>query len=180
MPFEVTTETKKLSFRGLSFPLEILQKVLSLRNQGVNPFAASLLWYDHDSWMEGPNETWSFFVVHDDKIVRECVIQRPPRQRLRPFRFYGCDDSVPRWCNDEASEEARARFWYRKFYSESREGQLMVLRGDEKKLYDVPSTKGPDVAAENSVKVVSLLNKIHVVLWLLVVLAGLILLRFWK
>jgi len=73
--------------------------------------------------------------------------------------------------------EADTRFWYRTFYTETRTGQIMVLRRDNPKLFDYESPrKVPDSTSllENAL---SLLKKIHTLLWILIVLGCLMLIR---
>ena len=55
------------------------------------------------------------------------------------------DDSDFIWRNDSHWREAWARFWYRKFYTETRTGQLMVLRPDEPTLYQFPRSQVRDI-----------------------------------
>jgi hypothetical protein len=44
--------------------------------------------------------------------------------------FVSGDDSNSIWMHETGWWEARTRFWYRKFYAETRTGQLMMLRPD--------------------------------------------------
>ncbi|MGC2830624.1 MAG: hypothetical protein WB994_13375 [Candidatus Acidiferrum sp.] len=52
-------------------------------------------------------------------------------------------DNEPIWHTHPYFDEALDRYWYRKFYTETMTGQLMVLRPDEPILYfyDRPQTR---------------------------------------
>jgi hypothetical protein len=79
-----------------------------------------------------------------------------------------------------AWKDARTRFWYRKFYTETRSGQLMVLRSDQPAIFDSQYHRGistADLLSQNVPIFLRMLSKIHVLLWVLIVLAALILMR---
>jgi hypothetical protein len=100
-----------------------------------------------------------------------------------PSIFRVADSFKSTWRNDAAWEDARIRFWYRKFYSETRRGQLMVLRDDASALYENQYHRGAvttDILSRNFPIFLELLSKIHVLLWVLIVLGGLILIRPWR
>jgi len=123
---------EELEFTGPSFSCHILRELLQLKKDGVEPFSALWFWYDSDSRMDDPHETYSFFVVAGDKIVREEVsLSDYGGSGFDPTVFDSGDDSNPIWMNEAGWLDARKKFWYRKFYSETRTGQLMVLRSDE-------------------------------------------------
>jgi hypothetical protein len=141
----------------------MLTELLTLRNEGAGPLGPLWFWYDSNGNKETGSEGHSFFVVYDNKIVREEV-------HFVDYLGTGFDpslfeaDSSPRgsW------ERARIQFWYRKFYSETRLGQLMVLRKPE--LSDRWNVDPPT----------RLLRKIQVQLWILIALVSVILIRFYK
>ena len=124
------------------------------------------------------NDIYSFFVVDGEKIVREQVqFSDNPRSGFDSSVFDALDDRKLLYSNQAALYEADTRFWYRKFYTETRTGQIMVLRRDHPKLYVGESPrKGPDSASllKNAL---SLLKKIHALMWVLIVLASLMLIR---
>jgi hypothetical protein len=84
---------------------------------------------------------YGFFLVGNNKIME--VVQ------LGDFEGSGFDPSllVPQrtseleWTDEEDWSIANDIFWYRQFYSETRIGQLMVLRPDKPKIYDAQDIK---------------------------------------
>ena len=132
----VTTDTEKLEFKGSPFNCDVLGELLRLTKDGVNPFSARWFWYDEDTCREDPQEMYSFFVVYRDEIVRE-------RVSFGDYHGNGFDPDIFKsdeghddiWLDDSEWREAITILWYRKFYSETRTGQLMVLRPDEPPLY---------------------------------------------
>ena len=76
--------------------------------------------------------------------------------------------------------ERRGPGWYQKFYSESRTGQLMLLRDDEPQLYGQKNNRGPDTPTLVASTTLKLLTRTHALLWVLIILVGLILFRIWK
>ncbi len=185
----ITTETEKLFVAGLSFHRDVLTTLIELRSDGVDPFTADWFWYDRDSVRDEPQRSYSFFVVHNDRIVREEVSfsdydsYNYARFGFDPSIFLARDTSDSIWSNDTAWEDARIRFWYRKFYTETRRGQLMVLRDDEPALYDAQYYRGTtttDLLSQSMPVFLNVLRKIHILLWVLIVLGGLILMRLWR
>ena len=75
-------------------------------------------------------------------------------------------------------DEADTRYWYRKFYTETRTGQLMALRPDDPRLFYYERT-GPDVMGAIGVLQQSLL-RIKFVLWILVIISVINLVIHWK
>jgi hypothetical protein len=97
---------------------------------------------------------------------------------LDPSVFQTLDDGAPSWTNSKGWREAYTRFWYRKFYTETRTGQMMTLRSDEPKLYDY-QPKRPETPDFLSQKV-KLLRDIRTALVILAVIGALILIHMWK
>ena len=166
------------AFDGPSFNHELLGVLLHFRKDGIDPFKTWWFWYDINRCMEEPNDIYSFFVVYGEKIVHEQVqFSDNPRSGFDPSVFDALDDREQLYSNQTALYEADTRFWYRKFYTETRTGQIMVLRRDNPKLFDYESPqKVPDSTPllENAL---GLLKKIHTLLWILIILACLMLIR---
>jgi hypothetical protein len=70
------------------------------------------------------------------------------------------------------------RYWYRKFYTETRIGQLMVLRPDDPQLFFYERA-GSDVMGGIGVLQRSLL-RIKFVLWILVIISMIDLVIHWR
>jgi hypothetical protein len=127
---KIKTKTQELCVRGLWFNLEIMHTLLTLLNDGVDPFAAQWFWYDHNRALKDPHEVYEFFVVANGKIVRESVsFSDYPGSGFDPSVFVK-DDSEPSWLNEKAERYAVDLFWYHKFLQETTRGQLMALRHD--------------------------------------------------
>src|SRR5262249_39513529 len=135
----VTTSagTKLLFGRGPSFNLDMLEIVLGLRQEGINPFDALWYFYDTDTCLAGFEQckSDSFFLFHDGRIVRDNATFRefdgdifsPSVLKKREFHS--------NWLDAKSWAEADTKYWYRKFYSETRIGQLMGLRSDKPELF---------------------------------------------
>jgi hypothetical protein len=132
---QINTETEEVFVAGPPFNRALLVALLDLAQDGIKCFETDLFWFDRSS--ASIDDTYSFFAVNNDKIVREFL-------SFRDGPDSGFDRSLFE-LNDEkyASEwrEARIRFWYRKFYRETRVGQLMVLRPDEPELHYFPEAR---------------------------------------
>jgi hypothetical protein len=177
---ELIVDDERKIFAGPAFSQDMLMTVLKLRGEGVEPFHSEWYFFDHDSVMDDPHEHYAFFIVFNDKIVRERVVFSDYHgSGFDPDVFKADDDSDSIWANDTAWTEARIRFCYKKFYSETRIGQLMLLRDDD------PEIHGRHKVIANPehlmlASVFTLVRKIHLLLWVLIVLVGLILFRLWK
>jgi hypothetical protein len=151
----------ELGVNGISFGHEVLEAMLTLRNDGVPPFSTQLFLYDHSSGSDSPSEFYTFFVVCDGKIVSEEVrFHDSPESGFDPFVFESGDDSFwSRIAKCIGSERGIAQFWYRKFYNETFVGQ-MVLLGSPLLRWKFDGTA-----------------KTHALLWVLIILTSLILIR---
>lgn len=116
---------------GQSFVLHVLQELIELHQEGVNPHNAVWFYYGHD-WSCDADEMYRYFVIHDGKIVRErsSFCHYDP-QVLTKYKV----DEEPVWRAQPYEHKAWEAYWYRKFYTETLTGQLMVLRPDEPLLY---------------------------------------------
>jgi hypothetical protein len=141
---EITTEQGKVVLGGPSFNREVAEAFLDLEKDGINPFDARWFWYDRDHVSDDLMASYVFFVVHKDAIVREQVsFCDYSDSAFDPSVFEPDEDARPIWMNHPYWDEAWVRYWYRKFYAETRTGQLMVLRPDEPILfyYERPQTR---------------------------------------
>jgi hypothetical protein len=130
---------------------------------------------------DDPHENYAFFVVFNDKIVRERVAFSDHHgSGFDPDVFITDDHSNAIWRNDHAWTEARVRLCYKRFYGETQTGQLMLLRDDSPEVFDARrSIASPEHLL--LANLFTLVRKINVALWVvLVALTGLILFRLWK
>ena len=115
---------------GKAFNSQLLYELLKLHKKGLNPFASS--WYCYNVspfWSDGPpTRSLLFFLVADDKIVADGVYivvegsEEDAQEKIdqifeNPMR--GADNE---WGN------AYDAYWYRRFYTETTPGKVMILR----------------------------------------------------
>jgi hypothetical protein len=114
------------------WPLQAtMHTLIELTRQGIDPHGVTWFYYDHD-WSRDADERYSFFAVYGGKIVMErCSFSSEAPLILKQEAA----DDEPIWHSHRSFDEAWERYWYRKFYSETVTGQLMVLRPDEPILY---------------------------------------------
>jgi hypothetical protein len=121
------TEAGKVQITGKWTERALLRGLLNLHGKGVEPFAA--LWFPYD-WSHSEDVVvHCFFVLYDGKIVDEQFFfaSRSPLVLERPLGYKEHERH-----NRQFFDEAEERYWYRKFYTETMTGQLMVLRSDER------------------------------------------------
>ncbi len=166
----VTTETHSMTLRGPTFNCRLAAVVLQLQKEGVEPFASSWFWYDKDVSDTDPTDSYTFFVVHQDKIVREAI-------SFLDYHASGFDPAVFDSGDDKDTspwDVAKAAYWYRWFYRETRTGQLMTLRPDSPVLHHYEEGHAM-VQDGNSHAIAELLKQIRSLLWVGLVFLGIIL-----
>ena len=167
----VRTESGEQVFAGEHFNKQMLYETLRLLQdfgvakdedgELIDPFQNAVwFWYDQIWGETGPRDY--FFVVFNNRIVREhLTISVPLEKTVDPLNFIPLAGSYGR---------ALSRFWYSKFCCETITGRLMVLRHRRSELNHYH--RQDDVVAS--------LRGIRVVLWVLILIAGLILVRLLK
>jgi hypothetical protein len=118
----------------------LLRKLHELEQRGINLDEAEFFYYDFD-WSRDADTSHTFFVLHKGKIVDE-VFSFNGRCPMVLERY---EDKDPIWMSHAHLDKAKERYWYRKFYTETFMGQMMVLRPDEPILYHY--TRPSDVRA---------------------------------
>jgi hypothetical protein len=120
----ITSEMGSLRLKGPTFNCRLASAILELFKNGIKPFASRWFWYDTDESDTDPQTRYKFFVVHEDRIVRESVsFSDYSGSGFDPTVFDSGDGS-----DDSNWDLAWAAYWYRRFYRETLIGQLMVLR----------------------------------------------------
>jgi hypothetical protein len=152
----VTSGSDAVNLQGPSFNIKLAFAILGLRKEGIEPYAARWFWYDK-AVSNDPTETYRFFVVHQDKIVRDEI-------SFHDYTGSGFAPSVFEGDDDEDWLVAWAAYWYRRFYRETTVGQLMTLRPDVPRLHYYPEGR-PPALANGSSSVVALLRHIRSLLW---------------
>jgi hypothetical protein len=166
-----TTDGIKLRVGGPDFNLRLLLLMLQLRQEGINPFLVSWYFYEKSFCRTDAQVAYKFFLVHNGKIVREGVtFYDHHKSGFEPSVFGKQDHSDPTWSDEKATAEAWARYWYRKFYAETRTGQAMMLRPDHPELFFCEGEQGPDIMGAIGV-IARSVNGIRFLLWVLVILS---------
>jgi hypothetical protein len=156
------TETGGVQVTSEGAERDLLRALLELHRKGIDPFIA--IWFPYDWGFYMGATLHSFFVLYDGKIVEEMlgfpnhfplVLQRPDH-----YENYGF--------NHQSFNEATECYWYRKFYTETMKGQLMVLRPDRPPLYFF---KRPtcDWTGDATLAV---LTKLYYLLWVVIPVLG--------
>jgi hypothetical protein len=107
-----------------------MRKLIDLNRQGIDPHRVTWFYYDHD-WSRDADESYTFFVVCDGKIIDESS----RFNALEPLILKRQQDDDPIWHSHPPLDAAWESYLYRKFYTETVTGQLTVLRPDEPILY---------------------------------------------
>lgn len=142
--------------------LTTIDTLVSLFRRGINPVDVMWFYFDHD-WSRDADECHVFFAVYDNEIVLDsCHFNAE-----EPLVLIQEKDDDPIWHSHPYFGEALTRYWYRKFYSETKHGSLMVLRPDEPTLYYYDRA-----TAKVSVRDLQLITliKMYRLLWIAVVL----------
>lgn len=127
-----------LRSEGESFPRDVLRSLLTAEWAGDCFTGDEALWFFYRTSksrdeFSGDEAFYHFFIVANDKIVLEDAwLRDSPDSGFDPEMF-----SI-------AGDEAEAPFWYRKFYRETRTGQLMVLRPDKPELFHYAEGRTPN------------------------------------
>lgn len=121
-----------------------MRELIQLARQGAEPYGATWFYYDHD-WSRDADERYSFFVVCGAKIVSESYSFSSHEPRLLKRDV---DDPEWIWHSHPNFDSALEIYWYRKFYTETLTGQLMVLRPDEPILYHYERPQTRDTMRE--------------------------------
>jgi hypothetical protein len=136
LSLHVKTDSSEYSFDGSSFNLQVLKQLISFEMRGMSAFGAQWFWYDSDSVTDDLHRSFSFFVVANDAIVIEDVHFNDHHESGFDPTVFDLPNFEKRiWFREPDWHEANVRYWYRRFYKETRVGQLMVLRPDEPPLF---------------------------------------------
>jgi hypothetical protein len=179
----IKSESQELILKGPDLHRKMLKLLFWLADRSLSPFDVQWFYYDSDTCRKDPQEMYKFFLVAGDQIIDESYrVSRWPGSGFDPSLLMTSQDDDPVWSDERDWREAFERFWYRKFYRETRTGQLMVLRPDEPPLYYYPEGRTNAAAGIEAwfAEAQRLLVGIRFALWLLVVLAVIEMIRRWK
>jgi len=120
-----------------------IRELASLLRQGINPHHCTWFYYTHD-WSRDADESLTFFAIYDSKVILEsCSFSAE-----EPLILKRNEGKEPVWNSHPYFDEALEIYWYRKFYSETMTGQLMVLRPDEPILYHFERPQARNIERE--------------------------------
>ncbi|MGH9525041.1 MAG: hypothetical protein ACRD2F_00070 [Terriglobales bacterium] len=122
----VTAPGRELVFSGPSLSIEVLRLLAKCLSADVAPLNA--IWFHFDELRVEGDDYSDFFVVYRDRIAIEQISLPPCRssEGFDPEFLKPLDDRYQR----SGLTEARARYWYRRFYSETTTGRIAALRDD--------------------------------------------------
>lgn len=154
------TDEGEIELEG-SWPLlSTMRKLIGLSWEGTDPYHVNWFYYEHD-WSRDGGECYDFFAICDGKFVMESCIFSSEEPLILKREI----DNHPIWNSHPYFDEAWELYWYRKFYTETLRGQLMVLRPDVPILYHYERPQARDTMRE--VQFVTL-AKIYRILWVAV------------
>lgn len=142
--------------------LSTVEELANLFKKGINPINVVWYYFDRD-WSRDGDLSHSFFAVYDNKIV----VERCSFGSEEPLMLVQEKDTDPIWHSHPEFDAAVVRYWYRKFYSETMIGNLMVLRPDEPLLYHYDRATSKDLVKD--MQFVTLI-KVYRLMWIAVVL----------
>src|SRR5581483_4290489 len=121
MTTEISTATGTTEVDGLSFNRSIAEAMLRLQADGINYLYTQWFWFDQDHVTDDMMRSYSFFVVHNDAIVCERVTFCDYGDSgFDPAVFQANEDRQPIWRSHPELDAASVRYWYRKFYTETK------------------------------------------------------------
>jgi hypothetical protein len=147
--------------------VRMLVRLVELAASGINIDHAVWFYYQHD-YSRDAAESHSFFIVDKNTIVSEhtSFFNDDPLVLLRR------EEHEPIWHSHVYFDEAWQHYWYRKFYMDTLQGQLMVLRPDRPPLYHYSSPATPDPRREVRSKLLTFFYRLGVIAFLAAIASG--------
>lgn len=110
--------------------------LLNLASDRINPFTARWFFYDKSCSRDGI-ESFMFFLVCDGQIENErtIIFRHPRKSEFHPRVLQDPLEVLEPMDDNNSWQQAETAFCYRKFYTETRTGQLMMLRPDQPTIY---------------------------------------------
>lgn len=144
--------------------------MLGLLKDRINAFETRWFFYDEDACAQDPINSYQFCAVHRDQIIREEVrFFDSSDSGFDPTVFDSGEGIQPIWFNHARWDLAWTAFWYRRFYKETRPGQLMVLRPDNPVLHYYPEARQWNNLS-GAVSNAQMLSHIRLQLWVAIAL----------
>ena len=99
----ITANGSEIIIKGPDFNRQILVLMLQFVADGIDPFVTKWHYFDHDDCMNDPHSIYSFFVVHNDEIVRKQIrFSDYFNSGFDPFLFDHGEDIEATWDNEKA------------------------------------------------------------------------------
>ncbi len=135
------TEEGELHLKSDDWTLtSAMRTLVELLKQGIDPHHVHWFYYTHD-WSRDADEHHTFFAFHDGKVIMESCNFNSETPLILKRKV----DDEPIWNSHPYFDEAFECHCYRRFYTETLTGQLMVLRPDEPILYHYERPQSRDV-----------------------------------
>jgi hypothetical protein len=136
MGFTISLDDKSISVSGPSFNVDLAHIILKLSTEGKSHFGIRFFYYSKASCLTDPHERYEFFLTEGEEIIRESVTFSDYHgSGFDPAVFESFEDLESLWSDEDNWRRASDALLYRKFYSTTRTGQLMVLRPDKPQLH---------------------------------------------
>jgi hypothetical protein len=121
---------------GTLFSEGLLFTLLQLKQAGRNPYGALWCYYASAHVVDDFHYSYRFFIVSGDEIfLEDASLSRTNDRDFMPEVLSPIEDDDPMWSDANDWQAAQVAYWYRRFYQETRTGQLMLLRPDEPPLF---------------------------------------------
>jgi hypothetical protein len=156
--------------RGPQIHLQLLTLQYQLAEQGISLLEVRWYYFDQDYCLKDIQQHYKFFLVARERIINENFsLSDWSGNGFDPSLLISTVDDDPTWAAEDSWNEANDRFWYRKFYSETRTGQLMALRPDKPTLYHCEEPNGSAIGVERWMRETNkVLVGIRFAVWILV------------
>ena len=166
-----------------SFAAQMIAVMIKIdRSTEHGGFYPIFFYYDSDHVVDDVHDSFSFFVVNGDSFALDRVtFSRHSGSGFNAsvFRpFYRVENQV--WRSEPDVEQAKVRWWYRRFYQETEAGRLTTLRDDVALYHYIPEWKRREVIAARIESVDRRLNDLRRVLMFIAIVLVLIAFLLWK
>ena len=183
----IRTPSRKITLdtlgNGTSFAADVVATVIRIdqlpERQAFHPI---FFYYDRDHVVDDVHESFSFFVVNDDRIVLDRVTFNRHSGSGFDARIFKPSYTVENqiWQSEPFVEAAKVRWWYRRFYEETDAGRLTLLREDVDLYHYVPEVRLQQLMAASIEKVASRTAQVQKLLVFVLIALGLILILLWR
>lgn len=169
---------------GSSFVADIVATLIRIDQASEHrSFHPIFFYYDRDHVVDDVHDSFSFFVVNDDRFVLDRVTFSRhsgsgfDRRVFDPF--YTVKNQI--WRSEPYVEDAKVRWWYRRFYEETDAGKLTTLRDDVDLFHYVPDWKQRAAIAMAIGQIAATTKQVQrLLVYLLVIAIAMIIVWLWR